>query len=59
MSSLAYFVALLRFPPEISQRLSSKISSYPISVGVSKILPRHENPPGRQRRNLKLVQVLT
>lgn len=59
MSSLVYFVAHLRFPPEISRRLTSKISSYPISVVVSKILPHHENPPGRQRTNLNLFQVLT
>lgn len=36
MSSLVYFVVLLRFPPEVTQRWSSKISTYHISVGVSK-----------------------
>lgn len=56
VSSLLYLVALLRSSSEIAQRRSSKIILL-ISVGVSRILLCLKNPPGRQRRNLKLTRV--
>lgn len=56
VSSLLYLVALLRSSSEIAQRKSSKIILL-ISVGVSRILLCLKNPPGRQRRNLKLIRV--